>query len=563
MHNYTGICIFLPLVAGVVIVCLSITNPPAVYATDSYRVIGTHPKAELTSEERERIISHYLQKARSRYEEGRYDEALKLWKDIMIFDPANQEAEEGIRQAQEKIDKINAFFGEDVFPEIQEARKLSLSDCIKVAQENSLLFKVAKEQINLGKIKVWEARRAFLPSLTLSYSETKGIRSGGKIEGVEYGIEGKQPAFHSGELMYTLAQAKTNLKIAQENYDKVRMELSLDVAEAYYAFVKAKKFLAFVTSLHEEVKPLYELAKKKHEKAVVPDIEYLNTESQYNQIYYRSVSAESDLKLAKLTLEQKMNVAGIENVDVVVDVAARDVDKDIETYLTLAMQNRPDLKMSELTVKSTKYGMKITDAKALPRVDLAGHYKRSSEVYHKNFAANQEASLDPKRKWYAGLEVSVPFYGSTGTYSLYKREDPQTLSTYYGASESKGTTFQLGLLDNVKQFSEDKESEIAYQRAQEELVDMRKKVVMEVKEAYHGYEKAKVQMEATMLQKEFREKEVKILEAKHSLGDVELSDVFEGLVGLLEAYEAYFDAEKSLLTAIAALNNAVGIGDYF
>ncbi|GAG12919.1 unnamed protein product, partial [marine sediment metagenome] len=163
-----------------------------------------------------------LKKAQLCYKEGRYSEAITFWNDVLSNDPANQEAKNGIKEAKRKIAKIKAFFGRDVFRDSQDIEKFSLRDCIGIAEESSLPLQVAREQINLSKIKVWEARRGFLPSLTLSWAETKGIQSDGKTESVEYGIEGKQPAFRSGELMYTLAQSKANLNITEENYDKVK-----------------------------------------------------------------------------------------------------------------------------------------------------------------------------------------------------------------------------------------------------------------------------------------------------------------------------------------------------
>ena len=204
---------------------------------------------------------------------------------------------------------------------------------------------MAREQINLGRLKRLEARRAFFPQLTLSWTESKGIQAGGKTEAVEYGIEGKQPAFHSGELMYALAQAKTNLKIAEENYDKVKSELYYEVAQAYYLFIRASKLLEFEKALYEDIKPFALMAKKKHEKGVVPDIEYLNAESKINKMYFKSKAAESDFELAKLGLEQKLNIEGGEDIDVPLDITPKNVDKDMVECLSLAMGNRPDLKM--------------------------------------------------------------------------------------------------------------------------------------------------------------------------------------------------------------------------
>lgn len=556
---------------GIVLCCLSYGavfsyKPFSAYAAEPHPIARSRSKKDLSfNEERNKIIKKYLKMAQKHYEEGKYYEAIKLWNDVLAFDPNDKKAKEGIELAGEKIAKVKDFFGKDVFREFREISILSLQDCIEIVKETSLQFQIAKEQINLAKIKLWQRRRTFLPDLTLSWTETKGIRSEGKIEGIEYGIEGKQPAFRSGELMYGLAQSKTNLRIAENNYGKIGLKLWFEVAEAYYSFVKSKKLLRYTKALYEDIKPFYEMARKEHEKKVVPDIEYLDVESKFNHIYYKSIVVESDFEITKLALEQKLNIERAGTIDVLVDILLKSIDKDVNSCLFLAIENRPDLKMSELVVRSMEYGKKIAQAKGLPRVDLTAYYKKADEVYHRDFnwTTRDEASLDPQRKWYAGVEVAWPFLGSTGTYALYKREDPATLSTYFGAAESKGTSWKLGIADNLKQFSESKEAEISLISAKDELKEMRKKVIREVKDAFYGYKKAHIQLEAAKVQKEFNEKETEIFKVKHSLGEAKLSELFSSLTRLMDANEAYFNAEKDLHISIAALNQAIGVENYF
>jgi len=505
--------------------------------------------------ERSEVIDKHLDAARGYFENGRYSEAIEYWDDVLALDPDNKEAKEGIEIATRKIAKVNEFFGRDVFSIPEDTSQLSLRDCLDIAEERSLLFQIAKEQISLAKIKVWEARRSFLPSLTLSWTRTGGKRDG-KLEGVEYGMEGRQPAFHSGELIHTLGQSKANLSIAEKNYDQVSIELYYEVAEAYYIFTKAKKFREYIKELYENSKPLYRMTHDKYESGLIAEIEFLGAESKFNQLYYRNITVDNDYDLARLALEQAMNMKDIGVIDVVGDHQHRLVDKDMDSCLTLAMENRPDLKMSEFTVRSTEYGKKIAGARGMPQVDLTGYYKKASEV-------TEPEALDPQKKWYAGVEATLPFYGSTGKYSHYKKEDTSTVSTYFSGSMSKGTMLTLGILDNMKQFSESQEAEIANIRAKEELNDIRKTVIMEVKEAFYGYERGRIQMEAAEAQKVYREKEMKIMEVKHSIGDTELSELFENMIALAEATENYMDAEKDLNISIAALNKAMGLEEYF
>lgn len=516
----------------------------------------------------DKTIMEYLTKAGRYYKQSKYREAISYWDRVLDIEPANPKAVQGIKDAGKKISKIEDFFGGGIFNEFNAAKEFSMEDCLDAASENSIPLEVAREQISLASMKVWEARRAFFPSLTLSWTRTSGIQSSGKVEGLEYGIEGKQPAFHSGSIMYTLAQSKASLSIAESNYDKVRTELYFEVAKAYYILAKTKKQLDYTQDIYDEMKAFYEIAKKAYEKAVTPSIEFLNVESNFNQLYYQTISSKNEFDMAKLNLEQKLSVENAEGVDIVMDEEPGSVTKDMNACLELALENRPDLKIGLYTVKYAEYGKQIANAKEMPSVDVVGNFKKSAEVYREGFGSPTSTSpetqlLDPHKKWYVGLEASVPFLGNTASYSYFKRHDPPSLSTYQPDSESRGTTLKLDVLNNIKNLSDMEEAKIANIKAEQELEDARKKAIMEVKEAFYAYERSRIQLEATKSQKEFREKEFKILKYKSSMGENELSALFDSVTKLLEANTTYCDAGANLNISIAALNKAIGIENYF
>ncbi|MDD5680483.1 MAG: tetratricopeptide repeat protein, partial [Candidatus Omnitrophica bacterium] len=149
-------------------------------------------------------IKDYLSKADKYYKDGKYQEAISFWNEVLTVEPDNIKARQGIEDAEGKIAKIRDFFGTGVFKEFSKTGEFSLDDCLRVSVENSIPLEAARAQMRLAQIKVWEARRGFFPALSVSWTQTSGIQAGGKVEGVEYGLEGKQPAFRSGSIMYTL-----------------------------------------------------------------------------------------------------------------------------------------------------------------------------------------------------------------------------------------------------------------------------------------------------------------------------------------------------------------------
>ncbi|GAG26167.1 unnamed protein product, partial [marine sediment metagenome] len=238
--------------------------------------------------------------------------------------------------------------------------------------------------------------------------------------GEKFSIEGKQPLFYGGELVYSVKQAKANLEIIKTDYERVKNELLLQVKKAYYSLDKSVKALGVQARLQKRTDEFYNITRSGYEAEVIAQIEFLEVTSQNNQAKFQVASAEEDISIANLLLQQAMNVNS--EIDIVGTREPRIIKLSLEDCFNLAYLNRPEIKIARLSMEYFGYEKKIMQARAnLPRVDLMGSYGNAREDYVWDDNPGQAPrQLGPE--FYFGGKISIPFWGSTLNYSAVKEQ---------------------------------------------------------------------------------------------------------------------------------------------
>lgn len=440
-------------------------------------------------------------------------------------------------------------------------RELTLEECIQIAKENNLPLMTAEKQVKLANIRLWEARRKLAPALKAKWEESSGEIYGQGYEGRKMLVEGSQPIFHGGELIFTVSQARLNLEIVTNDYDRIKNDIILKVEKAYYSLDKAIKYLGIQRKIYERSKGLNDFIEKAYQEGIVSKIEYLNVTSKYEQVDFQFVSAEEDISLAKLILQQAMNTE--EDVDIVTVEEPKIADNvTLENCYALALANRPEMKINYLMSEYYLYEKKIASASGWPKVDLMGSYGYSYEdfVKEEDLDGRTRHSFEPE--WYGGVKLSWPFFGNTLGYSLTREHWQPVVGSYRGTDTMTHVT-TLGILDNLKYYSDVTEADIGFDRAKEEYNKVKQEITLELKETFFKYKKAVLQMKVAKIKLEFQRRQVEFTEAKMEMNEALASDVLEQLIRLGEEEFSLLQAYADYYIAIKSLNKAIGMAGYF
>jgi outer membrane protein TolC len=326
------------------------------------------------------------------------------------------------------------------------------------------------------------------------------------------------------------------------------------VKKAYYNLVSSQANLEEQEKLLSEAESILEEVGKKHRLNLVTSEEFLNVQSQYNQVYYQKISEDKDQALALLTLKQLLNLETPVSMEVDTHLDFQELGISLDNCLELAGKHRPDLAISKLSLKFAELGRKIVRSDQRFKIDLSGFYGRGGGAY-------KTEELKISDSWYAGIRISKALGGSTIS-SGYTSDQTNPKLGQSARTEAKTGSVTFSLLDNLKNISQEKEADIEYEKAVNEAEETEKKMESEVKEAYFNYEKSLIQLEAISKEIEFRKEQERIAREKGKLNLAANSEVLGTKVNLTNARTSYNEALGYYHIALASLNKAMGIEKY-
>lgn len=514
---------------------------------------------------------HYINQGRIKYDMSQYEEAIKWWRKAQALEPEDKRLKRMIDRAKRKLLRSKKGFftlrktqlGPDVepphipFEKPNKQKILTLSDAVKIGVHNHVPIQVAEKQVKLSELKVKEAFRELFPSAFVKWDESRGVVSDMDFRGRRYQFKMSHPLYHGGELRYTWEQAKANLKIAKENYKKTIEDYTSELVRSYYTLVKAERNYKVQERLLNDLKKYLSISKAEYEKDIVPLVDFLNVQSEYNRVYYASLSSQNNLMLSRVNFLQLLNLDETEFAELKIDteIEFKEFDIDIDKCIKLAYENRPELKIKELALEVAEYGQKVAKSRQLPQIDLTGMVGRSGEVF-------TPSDIQLSDEWFLGAMVNIPWGPNTLTYS-YKNENIAPSLTVFTPTENEVHSLKLSLLDNLSSYTDIKKAEVDRQQAFADYLRTKQTISAEVREAYFKYQEAVLMVKNSLANQELYEKELLITKEKRSINEAETLDIVLAEEKLASEKINYNSVLTDYIIALKDLNKAIGIKDYF
>lgn len=441
--------------------------------------------------------------------------------------------------------------------------------------------KAAKERISLAKRRILVAARELLPSTDFNFEFRNGSLSGDAFSGKDYHVNFKVPIFRGGILWNTFLQEKSNFRAARKEYDEIINELIDEVARAYFEFNRAREVFDDKKRTAEIASKQHSLSKSKFEQALISEIEYLNVESIAGQMDYEIESAEQELELAKMEIQRYLGLDASDPVEVMplyhleeliqkVDQrtkavitesvkSGRSLPQELNEFIDLAYQNRPELQVESEKLKAARYEARAKQGAFLPRADITMEFGELGEAFTRNV---DDPTTQPE--WRLLLEVSQNIFGNKMKYSLDNDENAPAIAQFLGGSGTQVTKhrFEVGALNGLQDFVETKEAKI---KKLEQIITLEKKeqeVIREVKEAYFEYHKASIQVDSTLKRNQYRKRLVELSKIRMSKAEIEISEYLQAELDLAEERKKLHSSLADYFKAKSKLNKAIGIRDY-
>ena len=435
-----------------------------------------------------------------------------------------------------------------------------VDDFIQVGLANNKMIEITQEELKLANRKLFESKRNLFPVVSGRGSQTEGTTQSdpndagtrADFKRQEIGLELGQPLFQSGRLYYSVKQASIQKQIAELRLDQVTGESRFEILKALYAFVSSKETLALRKTIQEIGKEIVETTIKKRDIGVASESEYLGVRSLETQIAYKILSHEKDLQMAQVKLISVLNLDTIPSfIQFSMDELAvkyGSQDPKLEDLINLAVANRPEIKTASLNRKVKEYAKKVARAENLAKVDLSAFLGQSG-------AAFRNEALTMKDSYNLAVK-GVLYFGGSSIAPMASSEKTAPDLGSASRTDTRAKTVTVGILDSLPSGSNYLQSKIEEDKALEEYRKNRKEIVIEVKEAFYNFQKAKVQISSAQKELDYRKKEAEIAKAKDRLHQIETPQLLQALSSLTEAEIGIKEAKSFLVTSRAAIDKA-------
>ncbi len=309
-------------------------------------------------------------------------------------------------------------------------RQWTLQECLDYAKQNNISLRKARLSKQQAEEDVKGARAALLPQLSASANQSVGYKpwqQNGAITVTNSQLNTKvEKSYYSGSYglnaNWTVWNGNRNRNTVKQNIiadeqaaldiETTANSIQEQIAQYYVQILYLKEAVkvsrqSLETSRKNEERGQQMLEVGKMSKADVAQLSAQRASDEYS-----IVEAQTNIARNKLLLKQLLELGGDASFDIADADAYADADAlapipALQHVYEQALAQRPEIKRSELAVKSSDLSIAMQRAAILPNVGLTagigtGTSSRADNAWGEQMKTNLDASL--------GLTVSIPIF---------------------------------------------------------------------------------------------------------------------------------------------------------
>lgn len=263
---------------------------------------------------------------------------------------------------------------------------LTLETSIEIALQNSFVINIAKEGSRGATAQKREAVTGFLPKFSTSYTYTRlneapslipasDIATGTK-DNYNWVIEARQPLFAGGAILANYQANKIGEDAAFLEEKAKNQDVVQEVKIAYFDILRAQRILAAARQSVEMLEAHRNVAENYFNVGMIPKNDLLHAEVELANGKQTMIKAQNAVELAKSRLNTLLKRRIFEPVEIVDILNYQPMKQSLGECLSIAQQNRPELKIAALKAQQAEKLVRIAQSDYLPSVSVVGNYTR-------------------------------------------------------------------------------------------------------------------------------------------------------------------------------------------
>ncbi len=417
---------------------------------------------------------------------------------------------------------------------------LTLAESIDTALRRSPGILAAREEVKGAEELRKEATKLFLPKFSTSYSYKRlneapdfTIPAIPIAEGVEipartmpmgtrdnyvWDLNVAQPVFTGGGLLANYRINKLGVAIARDDELAAEQDVVLEVKVSYFRILQTQRILEVAKQSLEQLQAHRDTAQSFYDVGLVPKSDLLYAEVQLangEQFLVQSANRVEQAKAGFNTLLRRDINTPVEVEDI---LYYQPFTKELDECLSLAMENRPDIRSADLRVQQANEAVAQAKSAYYPAVSAAANVSR--------YGDSPDVSGSP-----------------------YQDQD-----TWYVAAVATWDFWEWGRTKNRVDYTRTRVNQ-----ASEMLAGLRDRATLEVKNAFLLLREAEKQIGVTQKAIELATENYRISEERYKEQVATSIDVLDGQTLLTKAKSDYYSALADYNISRARLERAMGL----
>ena len=286
------------------------------------------------------------------------------------------------------IQLLFIVFFMQIFCTVYSQDKWSLERCIIYALENNIQIKQQELDTRVKENALLQAKIDLLPSLNGSYSQS--YSNGRTLDPTTYtftenqtnvsgniGASSQLDVFSGLQKINTIQQNQFDLKASLKDLEKLKNDISLNIAASYLQILLNTELMTAATSQYDVSLQQVERTEKLVVSGSLPRASLLEIQAQAAADELKVVNAQNSIDLSYLTLVQLLELESTKNFEIEIPVIeltdTNDIITDLDQIYEVSQGILPQIKSAEYKLRSAQKFLCVAKSGYSPRISVTGN----------------------------------------------------------------------------------------------------------------------------------------------------------------------------------------------
>jgi outer membrane protein len=292
---------------------------------------------------------------------------------------------------------------------------LTLHECIENALANHPSIRAAQESLNAGQGRVTQATSPYLPQVTASTGYSDSHALGGAFgetitKSYTTTLSVNQVLYDFGRTGNALDAARLGTQSAERDIDRVVQEVVLNVKQAYYALLQAKKLVSVAQQTLVQTQGHMNQAEAFFRAGSKPRYDVTRAEVDVNNAKLGLINAENTVRLNTISLYNAMGLDPVRDVEIVDVLSQPTALPSLDEAETVALKSRPEMLKAEFDIQAAQSQVRTEQANYLPTLSASGAYNWAHGTVQAGTFEGIPLIGEIQDSWNAGVTLSMPLF---------------------------------------------------------------------------------------------------------------------------------------------------------